>query len=292
MDAAAAIKLVLNASILLLVFALGLQASFADATSLLRNFLRSPHWLLRALVSMYVIVPAAALGLALAFDLPPGLRTGLLAVAIAPIPPILPGKQLKFGGDRAYVFGLLVAVSLSSIVVIPLMVLLFDLLFERDTLFGPAAVLQVVGMSVLLPLAAGLATRQWLPNLADRIAPWVSRIGTITLFASVLPILVAAWPTIVPLWGQGVLLATIALAAVALAAGHLLGGSDPSVRATLAIASAMRHPGVALALVARHAVEESRGVAVVLLYLLVATVLTTSYGMWCSRRDALTQGAA
>jgi hypothetical protein len=158
--------------------------------------------LLRALVSMYVIVPAAALGLALAFDLPPGLRTGLLAVAIAPIPPILPGKQLKFGGDRAYVFGLLVAVSLSSIVVIPLMVLLFDLLFERDTLFGPAAVLQVVGMSVLLPLAAGLATRQWLPNLADRIALWVSRIGNIALFASVVPILVAAWPTIEPLWGQ------------------------------------------------------------------------------------------
>jgi bile acid:Na+ symporter, BASS family len=292
MDAVAAIKLLLSASILLLVFALGLQASFADATSLLRNFLRSPHWLLRALVSMYVIVPAAALGLALVFDLPPGLRTGLLAVAIAPIPPILPGKQLKLGGDRAYVFGLLMAVSLSSIVVIPLMVLLFDLIFERDTIFGPASVLRVVGSSILLPLAAGLATRQWLANLAERIAPWISRTGTIALLASVLPILVAAWPTIVPLWGQRVLPASIALAVVAIAAGHLLGRSDPSVRATLAIASAMRHPGIALALVARHAVEESRGAAVVLLYLLVATVLTTGYGIWSSRHDAVAQGAA
>ena len=81
MDAVAAIKLLLSASILLLVFALGLQASFADATSLLRNFLRSPHWLLRAMISMYVIVPAAAVALALAFDLPPALRGGLLAVA-------------------------------------------------------------------------------------------------------------------------------------------------------------------------------------------------------------------
>lgn len=292
MDAAAAIKLVLSASILLLVFSLGLQASYADATSLLRNFLRSPHWLLRALVSMYVIVPVAAVGLALAFDLPPGLRTGLLAVAIAPIPPILPGKQLKFGGDRAYVFGLLVAVSLSSIVVIPLMVLLLDLIFARDTVFGPASVLQVVGMSILLPLAAGVATRQWLPKLAASIAPWVSRLGTIALFASVLPILVAAWPTIVPLWDQGVLLASVALAVAAIAAGHLLGGADPSVRATLAIASAMRHPGVALALVARHAVDESSGVAVVLLYLVVATMLTTAYGMWCGRRDGAARGAA
>jgi BASS family bile acid:Na+ symporter len=285
MDATAAIKLLLNASILLLVFALGLQATFADAGSLLRNFLRSPNWLLRALVSMYIVVPAAALGLALAFDLPPGLRTGLLAVAIAPIPPILPGKQLKFGGGRAYVFGLLVAVSLSSIVVIPLMVLLLDLIFARHTIFGPASVLQVVGLSILLPLAAGLATRQWLPGLAERIAPWISRIGTVALVAGVVPILVAAWPRIAPLWGQGALVVTIALAAVAISAGHWLGGSDPGVRATLAIASAMRHPGVALALVARHGVDEPRGVAMVLLYLLVATVLTTLYGLWCSRRD-------
>ena len=292
MDAVAAIKLLLSASILLLVFALGLQATFADASSLLRNFLRQPNWLLRALIAMYVVVPAAAVGLALAFELPPTLRAGLLAVAIAPIPPILPGKQLKFGGDRAYVFGLLVAITLSSIVVIPLMVLLLDLLFGRDTVFGPGSVLQVVGLSILLPLATGLAVRQWLPRLATRIVPWVSRIGTVALFASVLPILAAAWPTIALLWGQGVLLACIALAAAAIAAGHLLGGSDPGVGATLAIASAMRHPGVALALVARHAVEESRGTAVVLLYLLVATVLTTLYGLRCSRLHARTHPAA
>jgi BASS family bile acid:Na+ symporter len=288
----AAIKLLLSASILLLVFALGLQASFADATSLLRNLLRSPHRLLRALLAMYVVVPSVAVVLAWAFELPPGLRTGLLAVAIAPIPPILPGKQLKFGGDRSHVFGLLVAVSLSSIVVIPLMVLLLDLIYGRDTTFGPASVLQVVGLSVLLPLVASLATRQWLPGLAERIAPWVSRIGTIVLVASLVPILIAAWPTLAPLWGLHVLLPTGALAALAMAAGHLLGGADAGERATLAIASAMRHPGVALALVASHAVDESRGVAVVLLYLIVATVLTTLYGLWCSRRDAPARGTA
>jgi len=292
MDTAAAIKLLLSASIVLLVFALGLQASFADATSLLRNLLRSPHRLLRALLAMYVVVPAAAVALAWVFELPPGLRAGLLAVAIAPIPPILPGKQLKFGGDRAYVFGLLVAVSLSSIVVIPLMVLLLDLVYGRDTTFGPASVLRVVGLSVLLPLIAGLVTRHGWPSLAERIAPWVSRIGTTLLLASLVPILIAAWPTLLPLWGQHALLATAALAALAMAAGHLLGGPDADERATLAIASAMRHPGVALALVARHAVDESRGIAVVLLYLIVGTVLTTLYGLWCSRRDAPARGAA
>lgn len=285
MDALAVIKLLLSASILLLVFALGLQASFADATSLLRNLLRSPHWLLRAMISMYVVVPAAAVGLALAFDLPPALRGGLLAVAVAPIPPILPGKQLKFGGDRAHVFGLLVAVSLSSIVVIPLVVLLIGRIFGREASFGPVSVMHLVGVSILLPLAAGLAARQWLPRFAARIAPWVSRVGTIVLLACLVPILIGAWPAIAPLLGHGVLVAAVALAALAIAAGHLLGGADASVGATLAIASAMRHPGVALAIVARNVLDDAHASAVVLLYLLVAAVLTTGYGLWCSRRD-------
>ena len=292
MDAVAAIKLLLSASILLLVFALGLQATFADATSLLRNFLRTPNVLLRALLAMYVVVPAAAVGLALAFDLSPTVRGGLLAVAVAPIPPILPGKQLKFGGDRAQVFGLLVAVSLSSIVVIPLMVVLLGHIFGREASFGPGSVMRLVGLSILLPLAAGLATRHWLPGFAQRVAPWASRIGTIMLCASVVPILVNAWPVIVSMLGQGVLAATVALAALAITAGHLSGGSDQSVRATLAIASAMRHPGVALAIVARNVVDDAHASAVVLLYLLAAMVLTTLYGLWFGRRVASAHTAA
>ena len=76
-----------------------------------------------------------------------------------------------------------------------------------------------------------------------------------------------------------------AASARAFAAGHLLGGADASVGATLAIASAMRHPGVALAIVARNVLDDDHASAVVLLYLLVAAVLTTGYGLWCSRRD-------
>jgi BASS family bile acid:Na+ symporter len=152
--------------------------------------------------------------------------------------------------------------------------------------------MHVVGVSILLPLVAGLATRQWLPDFAQRVAPWASRIGTIVLFASLVPILVGAWPAIVPLLGQGVLAASAALAVLAIAAGHMLGGADASVGATLAIASAMRHPGVALAIVARNVVDNAHASAVVLPYLLVAAVLTTCYGLWCRRRAAPAHAAA
>ena len=156
MDAQAIVKAALSVSILLLVFALGLRASFADATSLFRGLFRSPGRLLRALTAMYIVVPAVAVALGLLLDLSQPVRTGMLAMAIAPIPPILPGKQLKFGGSSEHVFGLLVAVSLCSIAIVPLMLHLIGPVFGRHTAFAPEQVASLIGSTVLLPLLAAL----------------------------------------------------------------------------------------------------------------------------------------
>ena len=89
------IKLLAITSILLLVFALGARASLADATVLLRDAFRRPYWLLRALFAMYVVVPTAAVSIGLALDLARPIRVGLFAMAVAPIPPILPRRHLR-----------------------------------------------------------------------------------------------------------------------------------------------------------------------------------------------------
>ena len=60
MDGPQIIKLLATTSILLLVFALGARATLADAASFARESFKPPYWLLRALLAMYVVVPAAA----------------------------------------------------------------------------------------------------------------------------------------------------------------------------------------------------------------------------------------
>jgi BASS family bile acid:Na+ symporter len=46
------------------------------------------------------------------------MKTGRLVLAdraaLSPVPPILPGKQLRFGGRANYVYGLLLAAALSA----------------------------------------------------------------------------------------------------------------------------------------------------------------------------------
>jgi BASS family bile acid:Na+ symporter len=280
------IKLLITASILLLVFALGLRASFADATSFFREFLRPPNRLRRALIAMYVVVPIVAVVLAMAMDLATPVRAALLAMAVAPIPPVLPGKQLKFGGKTNYVFGLLVAVSLAALAMVPLCVEVLGLVFGRQASFGPDQIAKLIATTILVPLILGLVVRHFAPGFAERIAPWISRLGNVLLLAALIPVLIKAWPAVVSLVGGGTLLAIAAVVATAILAGHVLGGPDPDERSTLAIASAMRHPGIALAIATQNVPDEPRIPAAVILYVLVAAVATSLYGAWRKRHLA------
>jgi bile acid:Na+ symporter, BASS family len=117
MTIAELIPLVIQTSILLLVFGLGLHATLEDVTYLFRR----PGLLVRALLAMGVVVPFVAAVLAAVFDLYPPVEIALLLLAVSPVPPILPGKQLKLGGHASYVYGLLVTAALFAIVLVPLM---------------------------------------------------------------------------------------------------------------------------------------------------------------------------
>jgi len=280
------IKHFLTASILLLVFSLGARATFADATSLFRSWLAPPHRLVRALLAMYVVVPVVAACMGLMLELAGPVRVALLAVAVAPIPPILPGKQLKGGGSRAHAFGLLVAVSLCAVVLVPLTVGILGHLFGMSSSFGPIKVARLIGVTILIPLLAGLTVRRFVPRWAPFVATWASRLGTVVLAACVVLVLYEARHVLDGLVGDGSLLAIGALALIAIGAGHWLGGPQPDERSNLAIASAMRHPGIAIAVATANDPGEPRVAAAILLYVLVATVLTSLYVAATRRRRA------
>ena len=103
------------------------------------------------------------------------------------------------------------------------------------------------------------------------------------LAASVAPILLTAWPAIAALVGSGALLAIAAFVGFGLAVGHALGGPDPHDRTVLALATATRHPGVAMAIGAANFPNE-KVVPAILLYLVVGGVLAIPYVVWRTRR--------
>jgi BASS family bile acid:Na+ symporter len=282
MTAARLIGLAFNVSLALMVLGLAL----ASGTVRVRSLLRQPGLAARSLVAMFVVMPLVALLVALNFDLNRELLVTLILVALSPIPPILPSKQLKTGGDPDYVFGLLALTALAAIVVVPGGVALVGRVFGQDLEIPFAVAAGVVATSLLLPVAVGLAVARLAPEFAGKVARPASLAGLVILVLASLPLLWAIWGHLVAAMNNFTLVAIAAFVVIGLAAGHLLGGPDAGNRATLALATATRHPGVAIAVL--HAIDpDDKSVApVVLLYLLVAVVVSVPYVAWRKRARA------
>ncbi|MDB5772211.1 MAG: hypothetical protein JWM42_2585 [Burkholderia sp.] len=273
--------LAVRASIFLIVFSLGLGATLEDADYLLKR----PGFLLRSVAAISIIVPLFAVLLVAALPLTPVEKVGIVLMAVSPVPPVLPGKELKLGERKSYVYGLLVAASLLSIVIVPLTVSLLSAAFRVNVKISPGAVARVILISVVLPLAIGMIIRRIAPSSAQRTAPIVSKLAGLLLIVGVLPLLIGVAPAIWRLIGNGTVFAIMAVVIVGLLSGHFLGGPDPRDRATLAISSAMRHPGIAL-LIAGANFTDPQIAAAILLFLVVALVVTLPYQTWSKRHYA------
>lgn len=267
------VKLAAVLSVVLLLFSLALRAKVADLTYLVRNWRLG----LGAFISMFVLVPAVALLMVRLLHLDWAVEVAIVAMALSPLPPILPGKQIKAGADKGYVTGLLFGASILSIFIAPLWVLLASRLFHADISITPLSLAKPIAISVLLPLALGLIAAPLLGASVDRVCDITSKIGTALLIVVVLVFIATLGPSMWKLVGDGTLLAFVAMAIVGLAGGHWFGGPDAGDRAALSLASSTRHPGVAIA-VASHALADIPLVpAAVVLSLVVSMVLSMPF---------------
>ena len=138
------------------------------------------------------------------------------------------------------------------------------------------------------PLAVGMVLGAMLGERRDVVALWAGRLGTAALAIGIIIILYVSAPQMAALIGGGVLWATVAITGFALLAGHLLGGPSEGNRGALAVASAARHPGVAIA-VASGAFPADRPAitGAVLLYLVAGAIVAIPYMRWRKRVMAL-----
>ena len=270
------IPIAIKASLILIVLGLGLKASVSDTLFVFRR----PGLLLRAVLAMDVVTPLVAIALATTLPLDAPVKIALVTMSLAPLPPTFSKKPLKAGGSISYTVGLFVAMTLIAILFIPLALTLLTRVFGVPLQMTPGAVWSMVVWSLLAPLAAGLVIHQLAPAFAERIAYGVAKAGTMVLLVAAAPILARVWPAMISLIGNGTILAMIVLAILAMAAGHLLGGPEPENRVTLALASAGRHPAIALAIARANFPDEKLASAAVLLYLLVCGLATAPYLKW------------
>jgi BASS family bile acid:Na+ symporter len=228
---------------------------------------------------MYVLVPLAALALVGLLDLAPGVQLGLLVLAVSAGAPLLPRKLLRIG-DGAYTFSLVLLSSLLAVVVVPAWLALLGPHFRAPLELGATDVAWVLAKSFLLPLTVGMLLRRLAPAFAARWASKLIGAAGLVLTACALLLLVLHWEVLVVAHFSGVF-ALMALVALALAAGHVLGGPGADDRTALAVACASRHLGIAVLVAA--SLPGPRTAAIVAVYIVASAVVTLPYLRWRRR---------
>lgn len=273
MNATAVVMLVLRVSLALTVLAVSLNARPRDTTYLVRH----PWLLLRSFTAMNIVMPAVAVLFTLVFSLSPAVELALIALTVSPIPPVLPGKALKSGGDGAYTVSLLTTISVLSIVIIPVTMAFLGTLFGLRVTVRPSTVANIVGNGILLPVAIGIGIRWLAPGFASKIMKPVDVIAKVAIVAGLIPLLIKTWPAVHSVVDDGTLFAIIGISVIALGVGHTFGGPAAEDRPVLALATACRHPGVAIAIASSVFPKDTEVGAAVIASVLVAAIVTLPY---------------
>jgi BASS family bile acid:Na+ symporter len=267
---------ILQISIMAQVFAIGLGATWDDATYLFRR----PKLLWNSILARNVVLPFLAVVLIKLFSFHIAIAITLGVLAVTPVPPLLPKSQLKGGGRSEYVVGLLVSQALLAIVLVPVTIELMNWAIGSKAHFGAWQVAQMIVKAILIPLVVGMAVARFLPAV-KKLAPPLLAVGTVMLIVGALPLLVVAWKAFGELVGDGSMLALAIFILGGITAGHLLGGPRAEDRTVLAIATSWRHPGLAMAIAVANFPEQKLLVAgAVVIYLVLRMLLAIPYARW------------
>jgi BASS family bile acid:Na+ symporter len=277
-------------TIFTLMFALGVNHSFKELTSLWRR----PGLLLRSLAAVVVLVPLVVVFLLWVFDLPRAAATGLAVLAAAPGAPLTSKRSQMAGGDPTYTASLQLTLALLAVGVTPVLLGMFDALFafvtERVTLFQAA---RQVAQVTFLPVIIGLSLQRVAPRLAEVLRQPVVALANVMFVALLLllVLLLALAPELRAMLNVGWLpmAAILIMAAASLAIGHLLGGPRRDRRAALATACIARNVGLALYIAGlsdygRHLIPT------MLTYMVLGGLLAVPYAVWSKRQLTLKQG--
>ena len=238
------LKLMLLLGIVMLVVAIGIRARLEQPLLILRQ----PVLAVRAMAAMYVALPAFVLLLVWLLPLQTGVGAVLLGFAVSPVLPPWATKGEAVGGKADYVIGLQLLSTAVSLLVAPLMIWIGYRVFGVATPFDPMAMVMVLLLTVVAPLAIGMGITRFQPGPAPRIADLAGKAGGVLLLLGVVVLLIVQGRAILGVLGQGTFIAVVAVIGFGLLAGHLLGGPDAGNRGALASATVLRHPAVALLL--------------------------------------------
>lgn len=243
---------------------MGLGLTLGAVLAPLRNVGR----VLLSLLASFVVMPAAALGLAKLLRLDPQFAVGLLLLGAAGGAPFLPKLVQVARGDLAFSVGLMVLLMVVTVGYLPI---ILPILLPGVSV-DPLAIAKSLVVLMLIPLAVSLLVRAQAAAFAGRIKPFFDRLSNLSLIALITLLTVANFQNVIGVFGTRAILAGLLFLGAGLAAGWLLGGPGREGRTVLALGTAQRNIAAAL-VVAGQSFSDPKVVVMVVVVAIVGLIL-------------------
>jgi BASS family bile acid:Na+ symporter len=278
---------------------IGLGTTFAELAGVARDW----RLLGKAALANYVCVPAAAVGLLLAFHAQPLVAAGFLIAAVCPGAPYGPPFTGLARGNVPRSVGLMAILAGSSALVAPLLLYFLMPLTAGDAPVQVDAtkMVRTLLLAQFLPLCVGLAVRHWRPALAGRLKRPAGVLSTVLNLLTLSIILIAQFKMLLGIPPRA-FLGMFALVLAAVAAGWLLGGRGWDNRTAMAMTTGVRNVGVGL-VIATASLPGTPAVTAATTFAIFQTVLLALVALawgrlalasaeWAKRRGPSSEGVA
>ena len=229
------------------MFGMGLTLNLHD----FKVVFSRPKDILIGVVAQFCIMPLLAWLLTKVFQLPPELAVGVVLVGCCPGGTSSNVITYLAGGDLALSVGMTGVSTLLAPVMTPLLTwLLVGATVDVEPLSMFLSIVQVV----ILPIALGLAVKQYLPNVTTRVNEFLPAFSTLAITAIVAAVVSANAPQL-KTCGFVVILIVVLHNLWGFALGYLLSwllGLSRSKRTAISIEVGMQNSGLACSLAGQH----------------------------------------
>ncbi|GBF50092.1 sodium Bile acid symporter family protein [Leptospira ryugenii] len=175
--------LLINLLIGFIMYSVSLDLRWKDFVNLFRN----PKPALIGLISQYLLLPLTTSLIILIWKPHPSLALGMILVAACPGGNMSNFFTLLAKGNLALSVSLTAITSTLAFVMTPISFLFFGSInpitkdFLKEIALNPSDLFTSVAMLLLLPLALGLCSSHYFPNLIQRVKSWLQRISLLFL---------------------------------------------------------------------------------------------------------------
>ena len=291
MEATLLTNVLLPLALGVIMFGLGLGLTVDD----FRRVTRYPRAVLVGLFLQTGVMPWAALGLALAFRLPPELAVGLMLLAASPGGATANIYSHLANGDVALNITLTAINSLLCLVTLPVILNLSLEFFLGAGQYVPPPVGKVVEVAALivLPVGIGMAVRAFAPGFAARMSKPVRILSVLVLALLIVAAVAQAWDTLLA-WFAVVGLACLLFNLTSMGLGYAAPVALKLPRRQ-AIAIAMEigiHNGTLAIFIALNVLGSATMSVPAAVYSLLMFFTAAGFAWWASRRHAAAPAVA